>query len=136
MLCMNTYDRQYIDGCRARVDSQLAAYRKLAKSAGPTLDAFAPVFFNTMVIVLDGYFMPRSRTLEGKDGNPLNEVRVLCTSLLLNDGVLVKDKAIKLDPATAVLGLRPGHTIAVTESDFVRLSKAFLAEIDRRFAAH
>jgi hypothetical protein len=48
---------------------------------------------------LENYFVHRSRTLEKKDGNPLNEVRVLCTSMMSNDGKLAADKQIRLDPA-------------------------------------
>jgi hypothetical protein len=39
-----------------------------------------------MVLGLDHYFLHRVRKLEGKDGNPLNEVRVICDSLTDNDG--------------------------------------------------
>lgn len=37
-------------------------------------------------------FVHRSRTLERKDGSSLNEVRVLCTSLMSNDGALEADR--------------------------------------------
>ena len=45
------------------------------------VDAFVPRFFNGLVLQLDYSFVHRTRNLEGKDGNPLNEVRVLCSSL-------------------------------------------------------
>jgi hypothetical protein len=47
-----------------------------------------------MALVLDHYFCHRPRTLEKKDGDPLNEVRVLCNSLMSNDGIMVADKTI------------------------------------------
>ena len=72
-----------------RRSSQCSAYEELLSKArglsGPkrsqldsVVKAFEPVFFNNMVLVLDNYFVHRSRTIEKKDGNPLNEVRVLC----------------------------------------------------------
>ena len=88
-----------------------------------------------MVIVLDGYFMHRSRILEKKDGNPLNEVRVLCTSMMSNGGVMAADKTIKLDPEKSILGYRVGDEIALTEAEFVRLSAAFFAELEDKFLA-
>jgi hypothetical protein len=60
-----------------------------------------------MVLILDTYFTHRSRTTEGKDSNPLNEVRVLCNSILENKSVLRADKSIKLKPETSVLKLPP-----------------------------
>ena len=98
MLCMTTYDRSYVDDCRSKIASQVSAYRALASTArgsgadGTTaLEAFEPVFFNNLVLALDNYFVHRSRTLELKDGNPLNEVRVLCNSMTSNDGIVAAD---------------------------------------------
>jgi hypothetical protein len=45
--------------------------------------------------------------MEGKDGNPLNEVRVLCNSILENKSVLRANKTIKLKPDASVLKLKP-----------------------------
>jgi hypothetical protein len=83
------------------------AYRALAAKVGDknALAAFEPVFFNNLVLSLDAHFVHRTRAIEGKDGNPLNEVRVLCSSLMLHDGVLTAEKSIKLVPQKSVLGI-------------------------------
>ncbi|MDX6346193.1 MAG: hypothetical protein QOF84_983 [Streptomyces sp.] len=144
MLSMNTYGREYIDDCRAKIEGQVAAYRETA-AAGAALggegkarydaaaEAFEPVFFNNMVQVLDNYFVHRSRTLEKKDGNALNEVRVLCTSMTSNDGRLAADKQIRLNPEKSVLGYKAGDVIALRENHFQLLAKAFFAEIEAKF---
>ena len=75
MLCVNSYTKDYIDACRSRMESQLAAYNVLvatprektgtSKSAiNSTVDSFEPLFFNNLVLILDGFFVHRSRTLE------------------------------------------------------------------------
>jgi len=144
VLCMNTYDQEYIDECRAKIASQISAYKQLVstarKLAGPkrsqldsAVEPFEPVFFNNMVLVLDNYFVHRSRTIEKKDGNPLNEVRVLCSSMMSNGGIVAADKTIKLNPATSVLRHQVGDEIELSEEDFLRLSKAFFAEIESKF---
>jgi hypothetical protein len=144
MLCVNSYTQDYIDGCRSRMESQLAAYRALAAAASANpgrskstvasaVDAFEPLFFSHLVVVLDGFFVHRSRTLEQKDGNPLNEVRMLCNSVLQNRGVLAADKTIKFNPAKSVVKLQVGDAIKLTEADFVHLSKAFFSEIEAKF---
>jgi hypothetical protein len=77
---MNSYDKKYIDGCRSKIASQISAYKEpvatargLCESGRTRLDsaveAFEPVFFNNMALVLDNYFVHRSRTIEGKDGS-------------------------------------------------------------------
>ena len=75
------------------------------------------------------------RKVEGKDGNPLNEVRMLCSSLLTNDGVLAADKTIKYTPETSVLKLRVGDEIRLDDAQFHRLLEAFLAGIEKRFTS-
>ena len=139
MLGKNSYPKDYIKASRARVDAQVSAYKsfvkKAKKSAGDAAVAtFEPVFFNNMVLTLDSYFTHRLRTVEGKDGNPLNEVRVLCASLLENDGVMGSDKTIKMKPENTVLQLAVGDKINVTEADFVRLADAYFAEIESKFS--
>jgi hypothetical protein len=144
MLSVDHYSQTYVDGCRARVDTQIAAYEDLIAAAtdldrndktrlGAAIATFEPLFFNNMVLVLDNSFLHRSRNMEGKDGNPLNEVRVLCNSLLNNGGVMASDKQIKLDPATSSLKYQVGDEIKLSETDFVLLAKAFFAEIESKY---
>jgi hypothetical protein len=136
VLCVTTYDQSYVDECRSKIASQIAAYRALAATArGSALTAFEPVFFNNLVLALDNHFVHRSRTLELKDGNPLNEVRVLCNSLVSNDGIVAADKQIKLKPATSVLRHQIGDEIELRDQDFVQLSEAFFAEIESKFVS-
>ncbi len=135
MLAVNSYSQDYVDACRATVNAQLAAYAdvKAAASPSPAIDAFEPLFFNHMLLALDAYFGHRARGLEGKDGNPLNEVRVLCTSILGNDGLLAVDKTIKLKPETSLLHYAAGDRIALTQDDFALLSGAFFDEIEKKY---
>ncbi|MGZ5317213.1 MAG: hypothetical protein ACXWZD_02205 [Actinomycetota bacterium] len=138
MLAVNHYDKAYIDGCRARIDAKVAAFRDVVKAGsgpklGAAIEAFEPRFFNALVLQLDYSFVHRTRNLEGKDGNAMNEVRVLCSSLLNGDGVLVADKTIKLTPATSVLGLAAGDPIELREEDFVRLCDAFFARLEASY---
>ncbi len=127
----NKYPRDYVDACRRRVDLQISSYQGLEAAAGAA--SFEHQFFNNMVLVLDYLFVHRTRTLELKDGNPLNEVRLICNSLLQNDGLMGKDNSIELDPAKSVLGLHVGDGILLDEAGFRRLSEAFFAELERKF---
>ena len=112
------------------LDLAAASAKGAAKTA---LEAFEPLFFNNLVLVLDESFVHRLRGVEGKDGNAMNEVRLLVTSLLSNDGCLVADKQIKLKPETSVLGLAVGDPIAIREADFVKLADAYFAAIEASF---
>jgi len=89
MLSVNRYAQAYVDECRARAVSQLESYPALASAArdhsgageaavSSAIESFDAAFFNNLVLVLDMHFCHRARGPEGKDGNPLNEVRVLC----------------------------------------------------------
>ena len=141
MLGMKKYPKDYIAACRARVDADLRAYRDgVGKAATKEFEAR---FFNDQVLLLDYMFVHRLTGSEGKDGNPLNEVRVLCNSLLLNRGKVQVDRlpgwpnsassGMTLPPEKSVLKLKAGDEVRLSEADFVRLYKAFFAELEKRF---
>ncbi len=138
---MKKYPKDYIAACRARVDADLRAYRDgVGKAATKEFEAR---FFNDQVLLLDYMFVHRLTGTEGKDGNPLNEVRVLCNSLLLHRGRVQVDRlpgwpnsassGMTLPPEKSVLKLKAGDEVRLSEADFVRLYKAFFAELEKRF---
>ena len=141
MLGMKNYAKDYIKACRARVDDDLAAYRKQVGKS-PNKD-FEARFFNDEVLLLDYMFVHRLSGIEGKDGNPLNEVRVLCNSLLFNKGKVQVARlpgwpmsavsGLTLPLEKSILKLKPGEDVKMNEDDFVRLSKAFFAELEKRY---
>jgi hypothetical protein len=138
MLGVKTYPQDYIDASRARVAAQVASFRALAEPAHDAglispLAGFSHEFFNNMVIVLDATFVHRLRGVEGKDGNPLNEVRMLANSLTAGGGLLTADKTIRYDQGKAVLGLPLGQPFRLSEDQFVELADAFYAELERKF---
>jgi hypothetical protein len=134
MLGRADYPIEFIMACRKRAERQLKVYDALAKKAGKDMDAFAPEFFNTMVLALDHYFMHRLRGKEGKDGNPLNEVRMLAASLLENDGIMSKDNTIKYDPGKSITGIAVGDKIVLDRKRFGALVDAYFDEIAAKFA--
>ena len=155
MLGMKSYAPEYIEDCHSRVESGVAAYKQLAaavrkhpedESLATALAALETAFFNNLLLTLDYSFVHRLAMVEGKDGNPLNEVRILCNSVLLNHGVMAKsypwphnsalgDKSIKLAPENSVLKHELGDEIELTEAEFTRLSDAFFEEMQHKFAA-
>ena len=144
MFCVNNYTQRYIDQCRSKVDLQLSTYKNLVtiarKHVGANeallksaIEAFEPVFFNNLVLILDNYFCHRSRTMEGKDGNPLNEVRVLCNSMMNGNHKMCVDKTIKLDSTKSILKYKVGDEIKLNEAAFVLIYKAFFTELESRY---
>ena len=139
MLAVTSYSEVYVQLTAAKVDEQLAAYADLAAAvkgnpkAEAALAAFAPGYFNTALLALDHHFMHRMRGAEGKDGNPLNEVRMLSDSLMENDGVLKENKTIKYKADKAVAGIAMGQAIAMDVETFGRLAKAYVEELGKRF---
>ena len=141
MLGRKDYTQDEFDQAKKAVDQQLAAYKKLGKAIGATSDpkavaafeAFEPLFFNNMTLVLDRYFVHRIRPVAGKDGNPLNEVELMAEALINNNGVFRANKVIKLDPDDSVAKIKFGDRIKLGAAQFERLAKAFFAEIEARF---
>ncbi len=142
---MKEYEQDYIDACRSRVETQVAMFYEVAQAARDhgdadvsriegALESLEYEYFNNMLLVLDGYFVHRLRGVEGKDGNALNEVRVLARSLMENGGTVMADPQIRLDPARSVLGLEVGAPITLTLQQYRRISDAFLREIESKFS--
>jgi hypothetical protein len=142
MLGRKDYTREELDHAKSAVRQQLAAYRKLIKAlegadddpkVRSALEAFEPLLFNNMTLVLDRYFVHRLRMTAGKDGNPLNEVALISDSLIDNGGELRCNNVIRYVPDESVVKLDVGDRIRLNAAQFERLSKAFFAEIEARF---
>jgi len=138
--CRMDYAPEYVADCREKVARQLVAYGSLAKTveacgggASDALAAFEPLFFNDMALVLDQLFTHRSRTAEGKDGNPLNEVRMIADAIVNHSDVFTPDKSIKFQPETSVLGIQFGDEVRLSEGDFTKLADAFFSEIEAKY---
>lgn len=141
MLGRENYTKEEIDTARAMVESDLRAYRRLPDAA--KTKEFEAFFFNREIQLLDYMFVHRLRAVEGKDGNPLIEVRVLCNSILLNEGSLQVEtppewpmsagRSLKLVPEKSVLKLKVGDVVKLSEADFVRLSKAFFVALEEKY---
>jgi hypothetical protein len=143
MLAVNKYEKTYIETCRRQVDAQLAAYDDMVAARGnesphkdkrdAAIAAFEQHFLRHMILALDRYFVHRTRALEKKDGNPLNEVRMLCTSITEGHDTLQADSTIKYDPARSVLKLRIGDEIRLSVDGFRKLSRAFFDDLHEKF---
>ncbi len=134
MLGRKTYTPAEIADARTLVDDQVKAWRAVAKSADAKACArFEAQYFNMLLLAMDRPFVHRVRAVSGKDGNALNEVEVLCESLMLHQGVLTEKSPIQLVPDQSVTGLALGERIALNADQFTRVAEAFLAELDARF---
>jgi hypothetical protein len=141
VLGRENYTQEEIDTARAMVEADLRAYKRLPDAA--KTKAFEALFFNREIQLLDYMFVHRLRAVEGKDGNPLIEVRVLCNSILLNEGRLQVEtppewpmsagRSLKLVPEKSVLKLKVGDEVKLSEADFVRLSKAFFVALEEKY---
>ena len=142
MLGRKTYTPEEINHAKAAVADQRAAYEKLVKAnAGKTankkvdaaLATFEPLFFNNLLLALDRPFVHRIRAVTGKDGNPLNEVELICDSLMNDNGVFTASTVIKLVPEDSVSQIPFGESIHLTAAQFNDLSAAFFSELEARF---
>lgn len=141
MLCVNNYTQKYIDECRLKVNVQLSTYKNLkrqintdANKLNSTIESFETNFFNNMILVLDALFVHRSSTIELNDGNPLNEVRILCHSIInSNNKMTAPYKSTKYIPDKSVLKYQIGDEIKLNEADFLLIFKAFFTEIENKY---
>jgi len=130
MLGVKKYPKEYINASRKKVKADVNSFKKYSQARG----TFEAIFFNNMVLVLETMFMHRLRGQEGKDGNALNEVRMLANSILTNSNKLLADSTIKYNETKAVLKIGLGQEIALSQKDFEKLSDAYFSEIEKKFA--
>lgn len=128
MLAVNRYSPEYLERCRNTFHATIAACGKgLSSTKGE------PLVTQQLIVALDGWFAQRTRGMEGKDGNPMNEVRLLASSITQHAGVLTLEKGIRLTPEGSVLGLAAGDRIAPSLHDLAHLVDAFLDAIERTY---
>jgi hypothetical protein len=134
MLSIASYKKDYVETVRGRIGESLRAFEALREGVGA--EAVAEIegpYFANLVLALDHYFDHRARGQEGKDGNALNELRMMCNSLMHGDGKLLGDSQIKLDAKKSALGIAVGEPIMIGHAGFARLAEAVFAEIQRRY---
>ena len=138
MLGRKTYAREELDHGKAIIERQLATYNSMVRSIADqgALRAFEGAFCNTLILALDRLYVHRLRVVTGKDGNPLNEVELLCESLLNNDGVFRGNSVVRYDSEQSVLTYKVGDTISLSAGEFEQLATAFFQELERRFLEH
>lgn len=129
MLGRQNYPREYIEHCQEDIAAQIAEFREMP----PVSKSFAERLASHLVIVMDACFTHRARNVEGKDGNALNEVRVLAQSLMYGS-IVVEDSTVTWDTENMVLGLTKGDEIELTMGQVDHLQRAFFAELTRKYA--
>lgn len=135
MLATNKYAKSYVDKCHRDFEDHVAAYRALSKALKPgtALKTFERTYFRNLILALDRCFVHRTRALEKKDGNPLTEVRMLCSSISDGTGRLVADSTIRYDAARSILKLKVGDEIVLSAESFERLLNEFIEELRTKY---
>ena len=129
MLGRNSYTSDELESCRDNADALLAAWQ--ANEVEDT--TLENLVFNQAVVALDAWFVHRLRTMEGQDGNAMNEVRVLADSIVANDGVLRVEGPMRWEPDRTRLGFAIGEEVLVTADGYERLAAAYLDAIGDTF---
>jgi anthranilate phosphoribosyltransferase len=141
MLGRKNYSRDEIDHGKAVIKAQLATFKTLSdaitdaadRKSQASLGIFEPQFFNNLALALDRLYVHRVRLVTGRDNNALNEVELICESLMNNGGVFSAGTVVKYNADQAVVKLKPGDKIVLGFGQFDKLAEAFFAELERRF---
>jgi uncharacterized protein (UPF0548 family) len=123
MLLRTGYDRRYVANCRESIGAAVEEMRRVGAGSAA---------WNQLVPALDRWFSLRNPKVEGRDGNPINEVRTIAESVTEHGSVMVIPRGIKLSPETSVLGFEEGEEISLDGDAFERLFDAFLVEAEKK----
>jgi hypothetical protein len=121
MLLRTGYDRHYVAACRESIGAAAEELRRAGAGSAA---------WNQLLPALDRWFSLRNPKVEGRDGNPLNELRALAESVTEHGSVMTVPKGIRLVPDESVLGFAAGEEISLDGDAFERLFDAFLAEVE------
>jgi hypothetical protein len=125
------YTADEVEACRDTCDALLAVW-----AANDVQDTtLESIVFLQAVVVLDAWFAERDRGLEGDDGNPMNEVRVISDSVVGNAGTLRVPEPARWAPERTVLRFAVGDELELTANRFERLAAAYLAAIEATYVA-
>jgi hypothetical protein len=133
MLMVSSNGKDHVDACRAQVAAQLAGNLAVPAAEPPDIGAFERRFLNHMILALDRYLVHRGRTMAGKDGNPLSEVRMLCDAIMENRDRISANKTIRCQPENSIQKLEPGDEIRLDADDFARRSATLFDEIEKEY---
>ena len=87
MLLRTGYDRHYVAACRESVGAAVEELRRVEAGSAA---------WNQLVPALDRWFSLRNPKVEGRDGNPINEVRVIAESITEHGSVMTVPRGMKL----------------------------------------
>jgi hypothetical protein len=110
MLAKNTFSREYVDACRARIDRLVALHRESADHVPPALTT---AYFNNLVVALEGCFVHRTRAREATKDGALKRLRDLTGEIVT---------APDADP------------VAFGPDDFAVFAREVFAEVEERFS--
>jgi hypothetical protein len=134
MLAQKTYPVDHINRCRQTVADRVTAYRTAVANTKPTDRAtFEQLYCRDLIVLLDAWFMHRTRAVEGKDGNAANEVRMLAASIIHHNSIFTADTTIRYRATNSVTHLEIGDTINLTIDQTAQLATAYLDTITQRF---
>ncbi len=129
MPARTAYTSDEIEACRDSCDALLAVWAT-NDVEDSTLESLV---FLQAVVVLDAWFVHRDRAIEGDNGNPMNEVRVISDSVVSHAGTLHVPEPIRWQPDRTVLRFAVGDEVEMTADRFERLAAAYLAAIEATY---
>ena len=136
MLGRQTCPSAQITACRAEMTAMAATWRAVAKTSQAAARVEAEVqVFNQMAVALEARFVHRLRGVEGKDGNPMHELRLLALGVTTNGSYFPSDHSLTWQPEASVTGYRAGDKIRLSEAVFSRLVPAYLDAVATKFGA-
>lgn len=142
MLGARKFNRQYIESCREKINTQLLAFERLKTALQQVrpaqhhlhiaLEDFEYIFFSSLIVVMDTQFVHRIRSIEPETEGALNEVRLLSNAILHHHGCLTEDLSIQYHPQRSLLRFEIGREIVLTSADFTIIKNAFFNELEER----